>query len=560
MSTFLSKLRRLSLALVLVTVVTLATGCGDTRDDFVFLGTTPDATPANTASQWNRVMQLAIIDGAPRPTVVSRSLYLVSAAMYDAWALYDSVATPSVVSPDLRRPVAEHTDHNQRAAVAFAAYHALLTQFPAYEEKTGNFRRLLQSEGFDTSPAILASTDLTTAQGLGRLAATSVVENRANDGSNVANNFVEVTSATYPALYAPVNSDDPTMPNSVGMGGFDANRWVPLRVPTGTVTDPLNPNSAFVDNNDPASYQTQRFLTPHWGAVRPFAMTSGSQFRPPAPPQAGSLLPYTDGNGLVTTNDAAYNTQVDEVLNVTANLTEREKIIAEYWADGPESTTPPGHWNQLALDISARDNLSVGETVKLLFALNGAVFDAGISAWDAKRHYDFIRPISAIRNKYFGQNILTWGGPGQNSVTRSGELWIPFQVRTFVTLAFDEYVSGHSTFSAAAAEVLRTYTGSDQLFDGSSVGYFDFDEDGRIDLVGSYTYLPGSVLIDPSLPSQAVELHWNTFTEAANEAGRSRIYGGIHFQDGDLRGRAMGRQIGELALQRARALWNGGAQ
>ena len=92
------------------------------------------------------------------------------------------------------------------------------------------------------------------------------------------------------------------------------------------------------------------------------------------------------------------------------------------------------------------------------------------------------------------------------------------------------------------------------------MGYFDFDEDGRIDLVGSYTYLPGSVLIDPSLPSQAVELHWNTFTEAANEAGRSRIYGGIHFQDGDLRGRAMGRQIGELALQRARALWNGGAQ
>lgn len=548
-----------SLLLAVLVTVALA-GCGSDRDDFVVLNTPPGAPPANTASQWNRVMQLAIIDGAPRPTVVSRSLYLVSAAMYDAWALYDSKATPSVVDPALRRPLAEQTEANQRAAVAYAGYHSVSTLFADYETETSNFRSLLANQGYATSDQVLQSGDLTTVEGLGRHAAQQVIADRADDGSNSANNFVDVVSSTYPALYSAVNSDDPLADNSPGMPGFDRNRWVPLRVPNGTFLDPLNALSAFVNNSDPSTYTTQRYLTPHWGSVRPFAMTSGSQFRPPAPPVAGDNTPYTDALGQTMTNDEAYNQQVDEVLDVATNLTEREKVIAEYWADGPESTTPPGHWNQVALDIAARDSLSVGDTVKLLFAVNGAVFDAGIAAWEAKRHYDYIRPISAIRHKYAGQTIPTWGGPGQGVVQRDGSLWIPFQLRTFVTPGFAEFVSGHSTFSGSASEVIRRFTGSDRYFDGTSVGFFDFDEDGAADLVGSYTFQPGSLVIDPELLQAPVELHWNTLTEAADEAGRSRIFGGIHFQDGDHRGRAMGKQIGAQAFAKAQALWEGGAQ
>jgi hypothetical protein len=505
-------------------------------------------------------MQLAIIESPPRPTVISRSLYLVSASMYDAWALYDGVATPSVLSPELRRPGQEQTDALQREAIAYAAYHSLVDQFPGYEESTGNFRTLLQEQGYDTSDRALNSNDSSTPEGIGRQAAEQVIAARDDDGSNPEGNFAQVTSATYPSNYSPVNSADPTQDNSPGMGGFDPNRWVPLRVPNGTFFDPLNALSAFVNNSDPTTYNVQNFLTPHWGAVRPFCMTDGSQFRPPAPPQSGSLASYTDGFGQTMTEDEAYNRQVDEVVEITANLTLEEKLIAEYWADGPESTTPPGHWNQVALDVAARDNLSVGDTVKLLFALNGAVFDAGISAWEAKRHYDYIRPVSAIRNRYAGQEIPTWGGPGQGTVTRPGEEWIPFQIRTFVTPPFAEFVSGHSTFSAASAEVIRSFTGSDTLYDGESIGFFDFDQDGERDLVGSYTFEPGALLIDSTIPDEPQELRWLSLTDAADEAGRSRLYGGIHFQDGDLRGRAMGKEIGQLAFKKASGLWNGGPQ
>lgn len=535
-------------------------GCGGSNEFVAVLDTPAGAPPANVAAQWNRAMQLAIIEGAPRPTVISRSLYLVSASMYDAWALYDPIATPSAASPTLRRPTSEHTEENKRAAVAYAAYHSLVNQFPKYEADTGHFLKLLNEQGLGTGRQELESEDTTLPQGLGRLAAQSVLDDRAEDGSNQAGNFVDTTSATYPTLYSPVNSDDPLADNSPGMVGFDPNHWTPLRVPNGSFLDPLNPESAFVNDLDDSTYRTQTFLTPHWGAVRPFAMSQGAQFRPPAPPQAGSSAPYTDALGRTTTNDEAYNQQVDEVQQITANLTEKEKLIAEFWADGPESTTPPGHWNQFALDVAARDNLSLDDTVKLLFALNGAVFDAGIAAWDAKRHYDFIRPISAIRNKYAGQMIETWGGPGLGTLIRPGEQWIPFQIRTFVTPPFAEFVSGHSTFSAAGATVIREFAGSDVLYDGVSVGFFDFDQDGTKDLVGSYTFTPGSLLIDPNLPSEPQELHWNSLTEAAAEAGSSRLYGGIHFQDGDHRGRSMGLRIGRLALERATSLWNGGPQ
>ncbi len=135
--------------------------------------------------------------------------------------------------------------------------------------------------------------------------------------------------------------------------------------------------------------------------------------------------------------------------------------------------------------------------------------------------------------------------------------WIPFQNRLFVTPAFPDFTSGHSTFSGAASEVIRRYTGSDEFYDGVTRGDYDYDNDGELDLIGQYSFRPGKMKVDPSLPTTTRVLRWATLTEAANEAGYSRRLGGIHYLDADLRARAAGRQIGDQALDRASSLWNG---
>lgn len=510
-----------------------------------------DAPPGDLVVLWNEVMLAAIRNGPPRPTVTARSLYMVHAAMYDAWAMYDDTAVPTALDPALRRPTAEHTHANKAAAVSQAACHMLISLFPAYEADTGAFMVLMDQLGYE----MVTGGDTVTPAGLGYMAAEAILDARADDGSNAANNYADATSDIYPELYTPVNSAEPTAVNAPGGAGFDAMRWQPLRVPTGAKMD-ANGWPMF-DSADTNSYRDQAYLTPHWGAVRPFALTSGSQFRPPAPPKIGSDEPYIDALGNTMSNDQAYHMQVDEILHLSANLTDEEKVIAEYWADGPRTETPPGHWNALAHGISYRDRHTIDDDVKLYFALNAALFDSSIAAWDAKRTYDCIRPISAIQHKYAGQMVEAWGGPDKGKQLIPGETWRPFQLLTFLTPPFAEYVSGHSTFSAAAAEVLTQFTGSNRFYDGVTVLYNeDFNRDGVPDILGQHIMPRGANPIENS-PAQPVTLRWETFQDAADEAGISRRYGGIHFQDGDLQARQMGTQIGAQAYTLATQYWTG---
>ncbi len=500
--------------------------------------------------EWNEALLAAVRNGSPRPTVTTRSLYMVHRAIYDAWSLYDDFAVPTLLDANLRRPIEERTRAMKTKAINQAAYHTAIHVFSAYEQSTGVFSRLMA----DLGDTIINTPDTVTPSGLGLSAAQAAIDAGAMDGSNSANNFAQITTEMYPQLYSPANSDDPSAANSAGNSGFDMNHWVPLRVPNGNTKDA--DGNAILDHNDPSSYSTQGFLTPHWGSVEPFALTSGDQFRPPAPPQAGSEEPYTDALGNEMTNDAAYNQQVDEVLNVSATLTDTQKVIAEYWADGPRSETPPGHWNAIAHGIAKRDHHTLDDDVKMFFALNGAVYDAGISSWDAKRVYDYIRPVSAIRHKYAGQMIQGWGGPNRGTTTFPAEEWLPYQALTFVTPPFAEFVSGHSTFSRAAAEVLTLFTGSNQFYDGVTRLDEDFNSDGIKDLLGQHIIGVGGNMFEAT-PSSVITLKWPTFQDASDEAGRSRIYGGIHFQDGDHRGRYMGSQIGPQAFEKAASYWNG---
>lgn len=515
----------------------------------------PSSFSPSVISQWNQEVLRAVTLSSPRPTVVARSLFLIHSAVYDAWAAHDDVALGSVTGGNLRRPVEERTLSRMQEACAYAAFHTAVALFPSYETNTQGFSSLLRLQGYSTDPAVLANNDPSQPSGLGHLVADQVLLSRANDGSNAANNFADTTSAIYPALYQPVNSPDPLSPQAVGGAGFDAARWTPLRVPNGTLLDGLG--FPLVNSADPSTFSDQQFLTPHWGAVTTFAVSHGAALRPPAPPQPGSNAPYVDGLGVLTSNDAAYNQQIDEVVQINRDLNDTQKCIAEYWADGPTSDTPPGHWNEFAQDLSFRYQFGLEQDAVLFFALNGGLLDSSICCWESKRFYDFIRPVSAIQHRFFNQNIQGWAGPGQGTQTLLGQQWRPFQRLTFITPGFAEYTSGHSTFSGCAAQILTRFTGSNRLFDPSVVLPWDRNGDGAGDILGEFRVRPGSLTIEPGLPAQEVVLRWNTLQEAADEAGVSRRFGGIHFQDGDLRARTMGLAIGELAFQRAIALSQG---
>jgi PAP2 superfamily len=179
--------------------------------------------------------------------------------------------------------------------------------------------------------------------------------------------------------------------------------------------------------------------------------------------------------------------------------------------------------------------------VKLFFALTNAIFDAGICAWDNKCAFNSVRPITAIRYLFQGRAVRAWAGPGRGTQLIPGEEWFPYQTTTFPTPPFPEYSSGHSTFSAAGAEILRLFTRSDRF--GASV---------RIS--------HGSSKVEPGItPAKDVVLSWPTFSAAADQAGISRRYGGIHFAQGDLDARVDGRLVARRAWTKALSQFDGTA-
>ena len=503
----------------------------------------------SVVAQWNELALAAVRSGSARPTATTWQLFMVSTAMYDALAVYSKHSMPYALPPWYRQLVRKHTAENRQEAVSHAAFHMLNYLFPEFEKEHGYFRRYLHSLGYT-----VRFRRGSTPSRLGYRATRAVIKARRYDGSNHRNDFEQSTSHRYPEPYTPINSPNPNSDTGLFGDEFDPNRWQPLRVANGSVLD--DESRPIVDDSNPDSFDDQEFLSPHWGAVTPFSLTHGAQYRPPAPPQFGSYTNYVNALGDVSTNDEAYRSQFDQVRAHSASLDDSQKAAAEFWADGPRTESPPGHWNQLAHGLIERDQLDLEESVHLFFALNGALLDAGIATWEAKRAYDFIRPVSAIRWLWQGQTIIAWGGPNHGTEHIQGEDWIPYQSETFVTPPFAEYVSGHSTFSRAAAEVLTHFSGSGTFYDGVTTTLQDVNSDGEPDFFGEHITPAGSFAFE-SGPTAKVVLQWPTFIDAANEAGLSRIYGGIHIQDGDLRGRELGRTVGIQAFYQAQEFISG---
>ncbi len=441
--------------------------------------------------QWNQTLLQAVRDTSPGPPMIARMLAISHTCMYDSWAAYDRDAIGTQFGGRLRRPRSERTEENKREAISHAAYLAAVDLFPSEKVKFDTF---MQTLGYD--PQASENGDSSSAARIANIACNAVLEYRHQDGSNQLGDLHPGAYSDYTG-YESVNTPDEIL---------NPNAWQPLRVPDGL-----------------GGYKVQAWLAPHWGNVKAFSFKNPHRFKLKKPARYG-------------TN--AYLEQAREIISYSAHLTDTQKVIAEYWADGPHSETPPGHWNLLAQSVSRRDDHSLDNDVKMFFALNNAVMDAGIWAWWAKREYDYARPITAIHYLFRGKLIEAWAGPDQGTGLILGETWQPYQAEMFITPPFAEYVSGHSTFSASAAEVLRRFTGSDVF------GY-------------SVTFEPGSSFVEPgTVPASRLTLSWATFTDAADEAGVSRRFGGIHFRDGDIEGRRVGREIGEIAWKKVSRLFH----
>lgn len=499
----------------------------------------------NMVLNWNEAILAAVRANKPRPTVTARNLHIMHNAIYDAWAAYDAVALGTRFGDALRQPADRRNEANAVMALSYAAHRAASVLYP---DNQNFFDSMMEAQGF---PIDWENRDPTTPAGVGNLAAEAVLAYWAEDGSNWQNNFADTTG------YSAVN-DPAIAPWDVA---YDPNRWQPLTVPTGAVRDDYG-NPTITD--DPSSFTVQGALSPHWGQVQTFALPSGDAVRPPAPPQYGDDSPYTDALGRTSTNHQAWLDQYGEVLVLTGSLDDPEtgaprRCIAEFWADGPRSDTPPGHWNQIAQGIALRDDFTVGQAVQLYFALTGALHDAAIAAWDAKYAYDSNRPVTAIRFAWADQTIMSWVGPNRGVHAMPGTDFLPYQEVTFMTPPFPEYVSGHSTFSMSAATVIVGYAGTDTFYDPENPTFIqlDLDDEPGPDVLGRFV---DSALTFEEYDGPPMVLQWRSLYDAAYQAGDSRLYGGIHIQDANLYGREMGEQIGAMALDRVSRLIEGTAE
>jgi hypothetical protein len=456
--------------------------------------------------QWNNAALQGVRDSKLGPPMVARALAIIHTCIYDAWAAYDKNALGTQFGPSLRQDPSQRQIANQNKAISFAAYRAAVDLFPG--DKATVFDPLMASLQYDPNDT---SSDTTTPSGVGNVACAAVLNFRHHDGSNQLGDLTPggAPYADY-TNYVAVNppSTVPVNPALV----IDVNHWQPLQYfdATGTLV-------------------TQKFLGAQWNKVKPFALTADDQFRSRIAESAPALF-----------GSPSFVQQAQDLMAISANLTDEQKMIAEYWADGPKSETPPGHWNLFAQFVAARDDHELEDDVKLFFALTNAIFDGGIVAWDAKQGLNSVRPVTAVPFLFQGKQIRAWGGPFKGTITMDGRNWTPYQPSSFPTPPFPECSSGHSTFSAAGAEILKLFTGRDTF-------------------ASSVTFSAGSSIIEPGLtPARAITLTWNTFTDAANQAGISRRYGGIHFEGADVAGRSTGRLVADLAWAKAVELWCGG--
>lgn len=617
---------------------------------------TPIFGQESIARQWNDVLLEAIRNDFARPTVHARNLFHTSAAMYDAWAVFSDEAQPYLLGKEIHgftstfdgySPVTNDIDVLRDKAISYAIYRLILYRFsnsPGAEETLQLTHDLFDEKGYD--PGFI-SIDYSngSAAALGNYIADQYISFGLLDGSNEVGEYEN-------EFYEPVNQYLDA--DSAGNEHItDPNRWQPLRfvnfvdqsgnVIGATTPDFLGPEWGAVApfslkeadlttyQRDGSDYQVYHdpgpppYLDPDngtglsdlykWGFSM-VAVWSGhldntnNVLVDISPGAIGNIdiesLPQSfedydqfydylgggdtgQGRTLNPSTGLPYTSQMVE-------LGDYGRVLAEFWADGPDSETPPGHWFTLlnyVNDHPAFEKKFSGEgelvgnlewDIKSYFIMGGAMHDVAITSWGIKGYYDYIRPISAIRfmadkgqssdellpnydiqgiplvqehielvqsgdplvgssNENLNKiKLKAWKGPDFISDPASdvagvdwilAENWWPYQRPSFITPPFAGYISGHSTFSRAAAEIMTLLTG-DEFFPGG-IGEFDANQN--------------EFLVFEDGPSQDIVLQWATYRDASDQCSLSRIWGGIHPPADDLPGRIIGEKIGIGAFE-----------
>ena len=607
-------------------IVATAVGFGVTR---VVAPDRSCPTPAehadwSVARRWDEALLDAIRRALPNPPVHARNLFHTSVAMWDAWAAYDPTASGYIYTT---KEQADDVAAARDEAISYAAYRVLSARFIKAVGGADSLAEFADTMDALCYPVAVNTTEGDTPAAVGNRIAAAVLAYGLEDGSNQANGYAAPD-------YKPVN--DPLVVNTPGTTMKDPNRWQPLQL-----------EKMISQNGIPVENGVQQAVGPHWGHVLGFGIpgggATGGPMDPGPPPRLGgtpeqdqaykdqavevirrsSLLdaasnetidisPASLGGNTLGTNDGTGH----DLNPVTGQPYEPDivkvgdysRALTEYWADGPKSETPPGHWNVIANEVAdalGSDNLKIGGQgeavdrlqwdVKQYLALNGAVHDAAIAAWGLKGYYDSVRPISMIRylaglgqssdpslHSYdpkgiplvpdlvelitpettgTGQRhealaghegeiaIRAWAGNPKDPKTETSGVawilastWVPYQLPTFVTPAFQGYTSGHSTFSRAAAEVMTAFTGS-EYFPGG---------------LGTWTKAQGDLTVEEG-PSADVTLQAATYYDAADQAGISRLFGGIHIPADDFNGRIIGSECGKDAWALAQQYFAGTA-
>ena len=593
-------------------------------------------TNYSTARNWDERVLETIRADTPNPPVQARNLFSYATCMYDAWAAYDTNAVGFIYHG---KHTAADIAAARNEAISYAVYRMIVERMVYSRTATNQVARnpdFMTAMGYDPT---YTNRDTSTPAGVGNIIYDAVSAWFINDGARQTN------GTPYPIANppAPVYPDYPvgnprryTFVNGMMNPFFpgttdgtndtcvDVNHWQRLIVANA------------IDQNGFPIAPLQGYAGVQWLWVRAFGLSRVNSDVPwidPGPPPflgtatdaafksnlvsvilASSQLTTADGvtmdispaaigNNTLGANDGhGYTTNPITGLPYTNNVVLRGdfvRCLTEFWADGPSSETPPGHWNLVANNVS--DTLSefkIGGSgppvdrlewdVKMYFALNAALHDAACACWSVKRYYNGWRPISAIRHcGGLGQSsdptqasyntnglplitnlielvtadsvasgrhagltpgkiaIFCWPGQPadpQNDVSEvqwiHAENFIPYQRKTFVTPAFPGYPSGHSTFSRAAAEIMTAFTGS-KWFPGG---------------LGSYTV---THLVDEAGPTQPVTLQWASYYDAADQVGLSRIWGGIHPTIDDFTGRRLGSKVGTNTWALAKKYFDG---
>ncbi len=622
----------------------------------------------SVARLWNEALLQSIREDFACPTVHARNLFHTSVAMWDAWAAYDTSSEPYMLGNSINGfecgyggiPAPANIESAREKALSYATYRLLTHRFtfsPGVQNALARYNVLMNDLGYDVS---LISTDYAGGDPafLGNYIAECIINYGLQDGANEAELYTN-------RFYRPINP--PIAPALDGNPNIsDLNRWQPIsldvfidqagqQIPLGTPEflgpewGSVEPFSLSWDDLDIFERDGNEFWVYFDPGAPPyldiqdggglldeykwnFALVSvWSSHLDPSDGVMIDISPAAIGNVDIDTMPRdleSFDTFYDTIGGGDPGLGRRlnpftgspydaqiiprgdyGRVLAEFWADGPDSETPPGHWFTLlnyVNDHPVFEKRFRGEgpilddlewDVKSYLILGGGMHDVAIAAWGIKGWYDYIRPVSTLRGMAeFGQSsdpnfpryhiaglplmpgyiemveegdalagtnnqhvdkikLRSWRGPGFvfDPATDTGGVdwilaanWWPYQRPSFVTPPFAGYISGHSTFSRAAAEILTLLTG-DEYFPGG---------------MGEFVAPKNEFLVFEDGPSEDVILQWATYRDASDQCSLSRIWGGgggIHPSADDLFGRFIGEQIGPAAFSFAERFFTGQA-